>query len=193
MTTLSDNVEVKNKIKSELYQCILEMPYKKITVKMLVARLGMSRQNLYRYYVSKDEILLDMLDSTLETTYQIVELNLKEFESNVEMVVLNIQDMIGGKRELINDIMFASNEALVFSHLKSFVRRVVGRILREGDYTSIDHDYMDVVISQYTGSGFYLLKEWAQSSGDVSPEKLRKSMVVYIESLFQAVYDNAHR
>lgn len=193
MNTLSDNVEVKNRIKSELYQCILEMPYKKVTVKMLVARLGMSRQNLYRYYVSKDEILLDMLNSTLETTYQIIELNLKEFESNIEMVVLNIQDMIAGKRELINDIMFSSNEALVFSHLKSFVRRVVGRILREGDYVSIDHDYMDVVISQYTGSGFYLLKEWAQSSVDVSPEKLRKSMVVYIESLFQAVYDNANR
>jgi AcrR family transcriptional regulator len=73
MTTLSDNPEVKEKIKTELFQCMLEMSYSKITVKKLVVRMGMSRQNFYRYYISKDDVLVDLIDNTLDAAYQIIE------------------------------------------------------------------------------------------------------------------------
>lgn len=187
MSTLSDNTEVKEKIKTELFQCMLEMPYNKITVKKLVERLGMSRQNFYRYYLSKDEVLLDLIDNTLDAAYRIIESNLEGIRDNVALVSCQIESLALSQKELINEILSCSNENVVFSHGRSFIRRVVGRLLREKKHTEIDHDYLDIVISQYAGSGFHMVKTWAQNDSEMDSSKIRNLIYHFVDSWFKAV------
>ena len=189
MNKLSDNQEVKERIKKELYQCIIEMPYNKITVKNLVSRLGMSRQNFYRYYMSKDEILLDLIDDMLDAAYQVIELNINLISENVNLITDRIQELIAPRKEFINEILSCSNEKIVFSHLHRFVRRIVGRLLRESDQKDVDQDYMDIVISKYTGSGYYLVKSWAQIDGELDESKFRRLIFNFVNGLLSEMND----
>ena len=189
MIKLSDNQEVKERIKQELYRCMIEMPYNKITVKNLVARLGMSRQNFYRYYMSKDEILLDLIDDMLDAAYQVIELNINLISENVNLITDRIQELIAPRKEFINEILSCSNEKIVFSHLHRFVRRIVGRLLREGDQKDVDQDYMDIVISKYTGSGYYLVKSWAQIDGELDESKFRRLIFNFVNGLLSEMND----
>ena len=189
MSTLSDNSEVKEKIKSALFQCMLEMPYNKITVKKLVGRLGMSRQNFYRYYLSKDEVLLDLIDNTLDAAYQIIESNLEGIRDNVALVSRQIERLALPQKDLMNEILSCSNEKVVFSHGRSFVRRVVGRLLREKNHTDIDQDYLDNIISQYAGSGYHMVKTWAQNDSEIDSSKFRHLVFNFVDGWFKAVDD----
>ncbi|OUR90106.1 hypothetical protein A9Q81_20115 [Gammaproteobacteria bacterium 42_54_T18] len=189
MNTLSVNYEVKEKIKTELFQSMLEMSYSKITVKNLVDRLGMSRQNFYRYYLSKDEVLLDLIDNTLDSAYQIIEVNLEGVRENIELISIRIEELVLPQKDLVNELLSCSNEKVVFSHLRSFVRRVVGRLLRESNHKCIDQDYLEIIISQYTGSGYHMLKTWAQNDRELDRTKLRSLVVNFVENWFNAVDD----
>ncbi|MGJ8686298.1 MAG: TetR/AcrR family transcriptional regulator [Spongiibacteraceae bacterium] len=187
MNKLSENSEVKNRIRDELFQCMREMPYSKITIKNLVERLGMSRQNFYRYYMSKDEILLDLIDTTLDVVYQIVESNFQLISSDLGIIAEQIEGLVNREKNLINEILSCPNKDVVFSHLQTFIRRVAGRLLRENNHTNIDQDYLDIIISQYTGSGYHLIKAWAQSDGDLDKLKFTSIITTYIGGLFGAV------
>lgn len=189
MIKLSDNQEVKERIKQELYRCMIEMPYNKITVKNLVARLGMSRQNFYRYYMSKDEILLDLIDDMLDAAYQVIELNVQLVSENVSLITDRLQELIIPRKEFIHEILNCSNDKVVFAHLHRFIRRVVGRLLRERNHTDIDQDYMDIVISKHTGSGYHMVKAWAQIDGELDESKLRYLISNFVDGLLREVGD----
>lgn len=166
---------------------MLEMPYNKITIKKLVERLGMSRQNFYRYYLSKDDILLDLLDNTLDLAYQILEGNFGSSIHDLTLMTESIEAITIPRKSLINEILSCTSEKTVFNHLHGFVRRVVGRLLRERNQQYIDHDYLDLVISQHTGYGFHLAKAWAQTDNEIDPVKIRELIFSFLESLFKAV------
>ncbi|WP_374972346.1 TetR/AcrR family transcriptional regulator [Spongiibacter marinus] len=184
---LSENPEVKKKIRDELFLCMREMPYSKITIKNLVERLGMSRQNFYRYYMSKDEILLDLIDTTLDAAYEIAESNLHLMSNDVDAVAQKIEELIDSEKSLINEIISCSSRDVVFSHLQGFVRRIVGRIMRESNISDVDQVYLDIIISQYAGSGYYLIKCWAQNDGELAPEKFRGLISSFINGLAKDV------
>lgn len=187
MSKLSDNPEVKERIKKEFLQCMNEMPYSKITVKKLVERVGMSRQNLYRYYLSKDDILLDMIDDTLDQAYVIIELNLNNVDQNLGLIASSLEELIIPQKELINEILGGADEQIVLSHLNRFVRRVAGRWFREHAHKGIDHDYLDIVIAQYSGAGYHMMRAWAQIDDDLDPKKITTLVSRYVEGAFTAI------
>ncbi|MGJ8687466.1 MAG: TetR/AcrR family transcriptional regulator [Spongiibacteraceae bacterium] len=184
---MSDNLEMKQKIKNEFFQCMLEMPYHKITTIKLAERLGMSRQNLYRYYLAKDDILRDILDDTLDVTYNLLEDHLHAGDHNVRLITMGVEAIIVERRQLANDILSCTNDEILLAHVRSFLRRVVGKLLRESDFSELDQDYLEVVISQHSGYGFYLVKAWAQCDSDLEPPKLQQLIYNFIDSLFKAV------
>ena len=63
----------KIRIKQELLSLLERRPYKKITMKRLAESLGMTRQNLYKHYSSKDEIILDVLQERLDLVFDLLE------------------------------------------------------------------------------------------------------------------------
>ncbi|MCG8672074.1 MAG: TetR/AcrR family transcriptional regulator [Pseudomonadales bacterium] len=190
MSNLSENPEVKARIRAVFLKFMYEMPYQKITIKKLVEELGMSRQNFYRYYISKDDILLDIIDNTLDLAYQIVDSNVANIHENLSPVAADIIELMVSSKDLINEIIFSSNQKVVFTHIQGFVRRVVGRILRERNLKSIDHDYLDIIISQFTGSGYHLLKCWAQPDNALDSEKLHKMIIEFLEGFLRSLEDD---
>ena len=190
MSNLSDNPEVKERIRTVFLKYMYEMPYQKITIKKLVEELGMSRQNFYRYYISKDDILLDIIDNTLDLAYQIVDLNVENIHANLTKVSEDVIELMISSKELVNEIMFSANQKVVFSHLQSFVRRVVGRVLRARNLKNIDHDYLDIIISQFTGSGYHLLMCWAQPDNSLDSVKLHKMIVEFLEGFLRSLEDD---
>lgn len=189
MNKLSEKPEVKEKIRDVLYECMVEMPYNKITIKKIADRLGMSRQNFYRYYMSKDDILLDLIDINLDVVYGIVETNFEPSSPNTKLIAESIVVMIPAKKALLHEILSCTSEDIVFTHVSHFIRRLVGRFLRENQQKEIDQNYLDIIISQYAGSVYYLAKAWAQTDGNLEPTKLSHILQVYLDNLFMAIED----
>jgi hypothetical protein len=61
--------------------------------------------------------------------------------------------------------------------------------LREKSHKDIDQDYLDIIISQYSGSGYHMVKTWAQSGSEIDRVKLRHLVFNFVENWLMAVDD----
>ncbi|WP_374972390.1 TetR/AcrR family transcriptional regulator [Spongiibacter marinus] len=184
---MSDNPEIKAKIKDELFLIMQDEPYSKITITTLVERLGMSRQNFYRYYTSKDEILLELLDNTLEAMYHAGESLLPINAEDHAFLAEQLCNVIAPQKDMIKDILDSANNDVIFAHIQRFVRQVIGRILREGNHTNIDQDSLEMVIANSTGSGYHMISAWAKSDKQLDNKKFICFAKLYIDVFFESV------
>ncbi len=187
MKIMSDNPEIKAKIKDELFLIMQDEPYSKITITTLVERLGMSRQNFYRYYTSKDEILLELLDNTLEAMYHAGESLLPINAEDHAFLAEQLCNVIAPQKDMIKDILDSANNDVIFAHIQRFVRQVIGRILREGNHTNIDQDSLEMVIANSTGSGYHMISAWAKSDKQLDNKKFICFAKLYIDVFFESV------
>lgn len=183
MSRLSDNSDVKDRIKAEFLACLREFPYAQVSVKDLVERLGMSRQNFYRYYTSKEDILIDIVDDTFDRIYLLIEANIREIEMEPSRFFERVSPVFLLNRGLIREVLDRGTDDIVFSHSRRFVRRCVGRLLREKNMTVVNHDYLDVLIAKTAGGGFYAVKTWSQLAGDLDADDLRRLLLPLLEDL----------
>lgn len=184
---MSDNPEIKAKIKDELFLIMQEEPYSKITITTLVERLGMSRQNFYRYYASKDEILLELLDNTLEAMYHAGESLLPINAEDHAFLAEQLCNVVTPQKDMIKDILDSANNDVIFAHIQRFVRQVIGRLLREGNHTNIDQDSLEMVIANSTGSGYHMISAWAKNDKQLDNKKFICFAKLYIEVFFESV------
>lgn len=169
----SDTKDVKRRIRAEFVRSLKSSSYSKVTVKGLATSLSMSRQNFYHYYTSKEEILQDVVDDILETLYQTIDANMALLDTNPEGVLDLLTPMMLQNRRHIGEMMDRGTDEVVFSHLLRFVRRFIGRLLREKDINLVQHDLLDVLVRKLAGSWFQGIKAWSQLESDLSAEQLK--------------------
>lgn len=183
MNLLSDNPEVKSKIKEEFVARLVEVSYQKVTVKDLATRLGMSRQNFYRYYASKEEILLDIVDDTFDKVYGILEENINLVESDLDAVAELLKPILFSHKVLIGEVLGRGTDDLVFSHAQKLMRRLFGRIIRERGMKVVDHDFFDIMVSKISASAFYTIQTWSHIEGELDDEKFSILFISILEEI----------
>ena len=66
------NNDVNEKIRSAFLSLLSEKSYSKVTFKEVASVTGMTRQNLYYYYESKENVLEDVIEEFFDRLYQTI-------------------------------------------------------------------------------------------------------------------------
>lgn len=156
MNRFSDNPEVKQRIRSAFLARLRAVPYARIPISDLAGRLAMSRQNFNRYYASKEEILLDVVDDTVELLYQVIDGNVARFGVDATQLTELLLPVLRQHRATLREVLNSGTDDVVFAHLGRFIRRIVGRLLREKNRTAANQNDLDVVIATLSGGCFHL-------------------------------------
>jgi AcrR family transcriptional regulator len=175
--------DTKAVIKETFLSLLLQKSYSKISVKGLATEIGMSRQNFYRYYVSKEDILIDVVDDTFDHLYNILESNLDTIDTNSDQLIDQLYDALLPTKFIIGEVLDRGTDEVVLGHVQNFIRRVLGRIIRSKELAVIDHDYLDLLVAKIAGGGFYLVKTWSKQEEELDENKFKSLMLPFLTDI----------
>lgn len=171
---MQESLSTEVRIKAHLLELLETTPYSKIKMTGLASGLNMTRQNIYKYYSTKDEILMDIAEDILDKVVDYLEET--TFDSNPETWQQFVDKLLENAlehHEIIRSIIRSDTDDIAFQFIKSFATRVLGRIARLYEIQIKDHNFFTVVVLDITAPLFYLAKCWSQEDNKFSKEKVR--------------------
>lgn len=176
----ANHSDTKAIIKETFLALLLQTAYSKISVKGLANEIGMSRQNLYRYYVSKEDILIDVVDDTFDHLYKILEANIDAIDTHQDLLMDQLYQALVPAKSIISEVLDRGTDEIVLAHVQNFIRRVLGRIIRSQELVVTDHDYLDLLVAKIAGGGFYLIKSWSKQEEELDEAKFKSLMLPFL-------------
>lgn len=146
---------------AHLIDLLAHRPYSKISFTELAEAVGVSRQGLYHYYGSKDDILAliieDLLDEIyLETTQNTARLN----SDSVQELCLRVADILLENKTTMRTIFTSELNEVLIQKLTSFLKRVFGLHIRRNCLTLRHWEEIDYLALMLAGALFHSLKKW---------------------------------
>ena len=176
MESESDFSQAKREvIKNDFLRLLNEKSYSQLSMKGLAELSGMSRQNLYRYYSSKDEILEEILQDSFDKISTSLEVVSKEMTPEMwSLFVQRCYEIIFQHRYQVSSLLSGGADKLVYRYTKSFVVRLLGHMARINNIVIKDPEFFDLIVHHLTGSSFHVIKAWAKGGMSVPVEQMAK-------------------
>ncbi len=178
--------DANERIRGAFLSLLSEKSYKKMTFKEVAGVTGMSRQNLYFYYESKESVLKDVIEEFFDRLYQkmvCLKQNSADYLDHAAFSEALIREMGNALMEdsAIARSFFSSDvEKLFVDKHVIFTKRLLGGIVREQGIIVKDPQYIHYLALQMTGAAYFPVKEWVLNDMDFSIDKL----VVMLHPIF---------
>jgi AcrR family transcriptional regulator len=188
--------EVGEKIKTAFVKLLQEKPYKRITFKELASESSMSRQNLYYYYKSKENVLEDIIEDFFERIYEtIMVVGIKKLGSsdNQELGKELIQAIVEALKENedVARCFFSKDVNIVFiNKMVAFLKRMLGSMIRAKGITVNDPKYIHYLALQMAGSSYLPIREWLIVDTDFPVERIVELGHPMIEQIIKSLENN---
>lgn len=163
------------RIRQAFIKLITNKPYEKVSFTELSKECGMSRQNLYNYYSSKEELITDIIEDMFELLFREVEaLPLDIDLAAAHNLVVSACEMTKLNNSLAVALADDSFDAIFFSNYVSFIKRSLGHIIRTRSLVLTDPEYLNFLSLQLAGATFHSGKEWIKQGMTWPVEKIAK-------------------
>ncbi|PHS63678.1 MAG: hypothetical protein COB09_10560 [Thalassobium sp.] len=176
MTLSVSSVAADSPTRAQLLQALLSLmadhPFAAITVQQITRSAGLARQTFYLHYRSREDLLLDYVDSVFAEFYD------------------DIADMVGASPELDSDIsqrlfeqwnrhrdfsrliFSAGLESLLIKRFQNYIARVLGLYVRQHGIPVSDAEQLGFMIDYLAGASWMMLDRWVRNDFRYPAEKL---------------------
>lgn len=192
----SNSDDVIEKIRATFLTLLASKPYKQITFKEIAAESGMTRQNLYYYYKSKENVLEDIIEEFFSLMYEeMVNFDLSKLgeSSQDELGKALLMAIVNALKEH-EDIarrLFARDVNIIFiNKMVAFFNRILGSLIRAQNLTVNDPKYIHYLALQMAGSSFLPMREWLLVDRDFPAERIVELAQPMTKQIIQALKDN---
>lgn len=173
--------DTRNRIHLGFLKVIAKQSYTDLSMKDLANELGMSRQNLYRYYSSKDQILADILEETLDPL--LVYAAEVELDTTPDQQWATLMDKTFAfaykNRDVLVAVFNSGMNDMIYEIMKSTTVRALGNMIRKNGLIIRDRAYFDIISHYITGGFFHIIKSWIESGMSIPPEKVATVLKTY--------------
>ena len=165
----------KQLISIAIYQLMYNIPYNKITVKMICEKAGVSRMSFYRYYSTKEDIFINFADERFEDfydTYMTKDITMGSFIRNVVAYFrkyhrqIRVLDQAGCTQILITQ--FETYAAYIIRNAKSL--------------SVFQYDNNPLAIPYYAGGFYNVLVYWSKNKFKISEEEVTRMLEEILSS-----------
>lgn len=190
------NSEINTRVRDAFLKLMNQKTYKRITFQELADESGMSRQNLYYYHKTKQDVLEYIVEDFFERQYDAM-MDADLFESIEDSGgALGKKFMTSIVEELQRDVdvarcLFSSDVNIVFvNKMVAFLKRLLGSQIRMLDITINDPKYVHYLSLQLTGSTYLLLREWFLFDRGFSAERIVELGLPMVEQVIESLKNN---
>lgn len=153
-----------------------EMPYDKITVSDITEKAGVARQTFYRNYTSKDDVVLQYLESVF-TNSLTMKITRDENNRNTLIITLSFKRLLEHKQKTIN-LLRNDTERLVFLYTQKWEDYVI-------DFGKNKVSRMEQLIFRYmvkfqVGGSLRMIVDWMKHDMPIPPEKMGELLHQFI-------------
>lgn len=190
------NSDVNEKIRAAFLRLLDQKSYKRITFKELAAESGMSRQNLYYYYKSKQNVLEDIIEEFFERQYdRMMEFDLKEIVDDTggalgKRFMTTIVEALREDVEVARCFFSRDVNVVFINKMVAFLNRMLGSLIRLQNITVNDPKYIHYLALQLTGSTYLLLREWLIVDKDFPGDRIVELAQPMVEQVIQSLKNN---
>lgn len=190
------NSDVNEKIRAAFLRLLDQKSYKRITFKELAAESGMSRQNLYYYYKSKQNVLEDIIEEFFERQYdKMMEFDLKEVVDNSgsnlgKEFMTSIVEALRADVEVARCFFSRDVNVIFINKMVAFLNRMLGSLIRIQNITVNDPKYIHYLALQLTGSIYLLLREWLLIDKEFPVERIVELGLPMVEQVIESLKNN---
>ncbi len=170
--------EVGARVRAAMLRLLDEKPYHRISFKELAAETGMSRQNLYYYYKSKENVLEEIIEDFFDDIY-----NTMMRYSPVNIGAAGEEDV---SRELVRATLIAIRDndhvtrllfdeemsALALEKQVAFLKRMLGSVIRARNIKVNDPKFIHYLALQISGASYQVVREWLLVDRDFPVERI---------------------
>lgn len=170
--------EVRDRILSTFLKLLQERSYKRVTFKDLASEAGMTRQNLYYYYNSKEMVLEALIEKFFEGVYS----SLTKAGSRNSGAVAQGSLAKEAVSAISEGLKIHEDIAKCFFHPEvrdffldkqvAFLKRLLGRIIRDRNIKVNDPKYIHYLALQVSGASYMVFKEWILVDTDFPAERI---------------------
>ncbi|PKM22554.1 MAG: hypothetical protein CVV10_03720 [Gammaproteobacteria bacterium HGW-Gammaproteobacteria-14] len=151
--------------------------YRGVKMAEVASRAGMSRQNLYRYYRSREELYRATLDELFDGFWQQAEPLFADFDDSLsEQINLTAMVVAGQHADILRLLADPALNDLSLSMLRRYYTRVLGALLRQRQIQQVDRQQMEVVVSMVSGASLAALRQWLDGDMQMPPSGMARIM-----------------
>jgi AcrR family transcriptional regulator len=172
------NNDVNEKIRTAFLSLLSEKSYSKVTFKEVASVTGMTRQNLYYYYESKENVLEDVIEEFFDRLYQTV-LSVDHHSDAFpdrktisEEIIRETAQALAEDVDIARCFLSKDVEAIFIKKNIAFMKRMLGSLVRVYDLEIRDPQYIHYLALQISGACYFPIKQWILDDMDFPVEKL---------------------
>jgi AcrR family transcriptional regulator len=189
------NDAVNIKIRTTFIELLNKKPYRRITFKELATEAGMSRQNLYYYYKSKESVLEDIIEEFFDNLYEAMfKFDFQEIGSdNEELGRAFIRTIIQALKdhEEIAKCFFSKDVNIVFiNKMVAFLTRILGSLIRAQGITVNDPKYIHYLALQMAGASYLPIREWLLVDTSFPQERIVELAYPMVQQIIDSLKKN---
>lgn len=170
-------------------------PYSKISFTELAKTSGMSRQNLYNYYRSKEELVKEVIEDQFDYMFgEFEKLPVKISLKDCHRFVFSVCCMLIRNKQVAKALLVHNDFDVVFANYTIFVKRSFGHIVRKRQRLVCDEEYFNYLSLQFSAAAFYSVQAWVRRDMSWPAERyanmLSKTLYGTIELLDECSSDH---
>ena len=170
-----EELPVEDRIKSAFLDVLVRTPFHKIRMAEVAKMSGTSRQNIYRYFSSKEEIFRAAVDDLFDEFYEKATPFLQDTETDFSyFFIFLVYSEIQKYHDVFTSMLKSGADDILRQQMRRYYRRFVGKIVRESKVEVKSVDMLDYIGDIAVGSTFELLKRWVGNGMKESPQQMAR-------------------
>ncbi|MCK9229887.1 MAG: TetR/AcrR family transcriptional regulator [Syntrophales bacterium] len=179
---------MKQKIKTIAIQLMYQKGYHACSISDIAKRAGIQKSSIYYHYMSKEEILFDILKETMESLNESLQNCLKDLEGAEERLVAMIRNHLSFHMVRQKEVIVSDSElrGLTADNLRSVIRMrdeydtqmkdIIERGIQEGVFKNVNPRVMaNAIVTMCTQ-----ISQWFNPLGSLSKDEIIESITTMV-------------
>ncbi|MDX9921467.1 MAG: TetR family transcriptional regulator [Syntrophales bacterium] len=181
-------IDMKQKIKTIAIQLMYQKGYHACSISDIAKRAGIQKSSIYYHYMSKEEILFDILKETMESLNESLQNCLKDLEGAEERLVAMIRNHLSFHMVRQKEVIVSDSElrGLTADNLRSVIRMrdeydtqmkdIIERGIQEGVFKNVNPRVMaNAIVTMCTQ-----ISQWFNPLGSLSKDEIIESITTMV-------------
>jgi len=171
----NQDLPVEDRIKVSFLDVLGRTDFNKIRMAEVAKIAGTSRQNIYRYFSSKEEIFQAAVDDLFDDFYEKATPFLMDAETDFSyFFIFLVYSEVQKHSDVFLSMMRSGADDILRQQMRRYYRRFVGKIIRAANIEVKEIDMLDYIGDIAVGSTFELLKRWVNTGMKESPQQMAR-------------------
>ena len=157
-------------LQEALLSLMLEKPFKKISIAEITEQAEVSRPTFYLHYRTKEEVLVDYLDSMYQTF-------MEDMQPYVDSILqgkmaIKLFEQIAAQATFLRSLLNSEVSFIVMERLHQYCYDVIKQSLQQELFPKIDDTTWDILMASLAGSVYAISIQWLKMDMPLPPKEM---------------------